>query len=253
MSQISIKIGGQKYLLEKSDNEFSVLTSNPQAIDKLHKKKAVKNVVQAAPGVQVVTATNTGSRDRLMDEVRETGVSHHVYKVVDKELPQRFVITDKINIKFKEKISKEKREEFLRRYHLQFRKQLAPNLYSCQLTNETKMNPIKLCSEIDGKEEVEYVEPDFVIKNKLFQTTIQDKLFNEEWHLNGDVDIPFVQKGSDIKVKGAWKITKGDPSIIIAIMDDGFDLTNPDLKGKIKYPSDFTRTSPVSLIHQTII
>jgi hypothetical protein len=44
----------------------------------------------------------------------------HNNEVVDKGLPQRFVITDKINIKFKENISKETREEFLRMYHLQY-------------------------------------------------------------------------------------------------------------------------------------
>lgn len=246
MSQLAVRIGGQKYNLKEAEKEFSVLTSNPEAIDKLRKKSNVKNIVQVAPGVQLVRSANPKTRDALMSEIRKTGISHHVYEVVDKELPQKLVITDKVNIKFKENIPKEAREELLRKFHLQFRKELAPNLYSCQLTNETNMNPIKLCSKLDKNENVEYVEPDFVMRNKLFELTIQDKLFKNSWHLNGEVDIPFVRKGSDIKAKGAWEITKGDPDIIIAVMDDGFDLKNPDLNRKIKYPADFTRTEAVT-------
>jgi subtilisin family serine protease len=246
MPELSIKIGGQKYRLQESDKEFSVLTTNTKAIDKLRRKKSVKNIVQVAPGIQVVSTTSAKNRDMLMDEIRKTGISHHVYEVPDKELPQRFVITDKVNIKFKGNSSKEEHEEFLRKYHLQFRKELAPNLYSCQLTNETGMNPIKLCAKLDGSDEIEYVEPDFVMRNKLLALTVQDQLFKDAWHLNDDVNIPFVRKGSDIKVKGAWSITKGEPSITVAIMDDGFDLTNPDLKYKVKFPADFTRTDSVT-------
>lgn len=246
MPELSIRIGGQKYKLKESDQEFSVLTTNTKAIDKLRHKKGVKNVVQAVPGIQVVKSTGPKARDLLMSEIRKSGVSHHVYEVPHREIPKRFVITDKVNIKFKDNLSKEEREEFLRKYHLQFRKELAPNLYSCQVTDETGMNPVKLCAKLDGSDKLEYIEPDFVMKNKLFEPTIQDQLFKDAWHLNDSVNIPFVSKGSDIKVKGAWSVTKGKPSIIIAVMDDGFDLTNPDLKFKVKFPADFTRTDSVS-------
>ena len=226
MEEIAIRIGGQKYKLAKSSQKFSVLTMNRTAIDNLRKRKDVKAVEQVAPGVQVITSTNSRTRDTLMKGVRKTGISHHVYEIVDKELKEKFIITDKINIKFKRNIPKEKREALLRKYNLQFQKELAPNLYVCQLTNETKMNPLKLCSKLDTIEEVEYVEPDFVMQNRLFSSktasTIQDELFKDAWHLNDAVDIPFVRTGSDIKVNGAWKITKGTTEIIIAIMDDGF-------------------------------
>lgn len=250
MPEIAVKIGGQKYKLTKSNQEFSVLTENKAAITNLRKKRGVKAIEHVAPGVQVVTSSNQKSRDTLMEGLRKTGISHHVYEIVDKEMKEKLIITDKINIKFRKNIGKNKRENLLREYNLQFIKELAPNLYLCQLTDETKMNPIKLCSDLDTLDEVEYVEPDFVIQNKLFSSkfsrSIQDQLFKDAWHLNDAVDIPFVRKGSDIKANGAWKITKGSDDIIIAIMDDGFDLTNPDLKHKIKFPADFTRTDTVS-------
>lgn len=39
-----------------------------------------------------------------------------------------------------------------------------------------------------------------------------------------------------IGVKDAWNYTLGDPEIVVAIVDNGFDLTHPELKGKIVRP-----------------
>ena len=242
MTELSVKIGGIKYNLRESPKEFSVLSPTPAKIHDLERIKSVEGISNLGQ-LSVVRTIDPKNRDDLMEDLRKTGVAHHVYEIEESGFKDKLVITDKINLKFKQNVSKEKREKFMKKYHLQFRRHLTSNLYSCQLTNETGMNPIKLCSVIDGAEELEYAEPDFVMKNKLFSSTIQDNLFREQWHLHDEIDIPFTRKGCDIKIKGAWLINKGDPNVIIAVMDDGFDLTNPDLEHKIKFPSDFTRTS----------
>jgi subtilisin family serine protease len=53
-----------------------------------------------------------------------------------------------------------------------------------------------------------------------------------QWHLvnNGDLgDTKFVA-GADVNVEKAWELCTGDPSVIVAILDEGFDVTHPDLK-----------------------
>ena len=44
-----------------------------------------------------------------------------------------------------------------------------------------------------------------------------------------------------MKIQGnlAWDITKGDPNIKVALIDDGIDPTHPDLFGKLDPPNDF--------------
>ena len=55
------------------------------------------------------------------------------------------------------------------------------------------------------------------------------------------------KKGADARVVAAWRHAKtlGDPTVVVAVIDDGFDLKHPDLsgEGKIVSPMDFTRNS----------
>lgn len=53
-----------------------------------------------------------------------------------------------------------------------------------------------------------------------------------QWHYINNVDQAISDKsraGADINVGEAWKLTGGDPRIIVAIVDDGVKYTHPDL------------------------
>ena len=47
---------------------------------------------------------------------------------------------------------------------------------------------------------------------------------NHAWYLNA------------IGAQDAWKITVGDSSVIVAVVDNGFDISHPEIKGKIVNP-----------------
>ncbi len=46
-----------------------------------------------------------------------------------------------------------------------------------------------------------------------------------------------------IQAYKAWDITKGNPDIVIAVIDNGFDLTHPEFKGKIIQPWNVFKSS----------
>jgi len=54
---------------------------------------------------------------------------------------------------------------------------------------------------------------------------------------------------SILKIQGnlAWDITKGDPTLKVAIVDLGPDITHPDLVGKIDPPYDFYTGGPLNI------
>ena len=67
---------------------------------------------------------------------------------------------------------------------------------------------------------IEYAEPAFI--KQLFYTP-NDNQITQQYYLD------------NIQAYKAWDISKGDSSIVIAIVDAGVQLNHPDLKNKIKY------------------
>jgi len=65
---------------------------------------------------------------------------------------------------------------------------------------------------------IEFVEEN--IKVSATQTP-NDPYYSLEWHLE------------KIQMPTAWDISKGDPNVVIAVLDTGVDVNHPDLAGKI--------------------
>ncbi len=62
-----------------------------------------------------------------------------------------------------------------------------------------------------------------------------DPLLTEQWHLvnTGDLRPTKFVMDADVQVEEAWKMTTGDPSIIVAVLDEGVDVSHPDLKASM--------------------
>ncbi len=84
----------------------------------------------------------------------------------------------------------------------------------------------------------EHAEPDLRFDIRPNSTSKVDKLnlvpndpfYPDQWHLNntGQND---GTPGIDINAVAAWDIETGDPNIVIAVLDDGFEINHPDLTG----------------------
>lgn len=62
-----------------------------------------------------------------------------------------------------------------------------------------------------------------------------DPLLSDQWHLvnNGNLRPTKFIKGADVNVEKAWEMTTGDPSIIVAVLDEGVDVSHPDLQASM--------------------
>jgi thermitase len=65
-----------------------------------------------------------------------------------------------------------------------------------------------------------------------------DPNFPDQWALLNTRRGGIGTLGADINAPAGWKITTGDPKVIIAIIDEGVDVNHPDLKHKIVTPFD---------------
>jgi subtilisin family serine protease len=90
---------------------------------------------------------------------------------------------------------------------------------------------------------VEYAEPNYLYRAIGTKKFTADPKFQELWGLinTGDNEpagsrgnsAPTGKAGNDINAKEAWKITKGDKKIKIAVIDTGVDYNHPDLKNNM--------------------
>lgn len=65
-----------------------------------------------------------------------------------------------------------------------------------------------------------------------YEMPFNDPKLVDQWHYinNADLSIaPTVRVGADVNVREAWKLSAGDPEIIVAVCDEGVKYTHPDL------------------------
>ena len=70
---------------------------------------------------------------------------------------------------------------------------------------------------------------------RMAVSAVNDPGFKDQWHYyNTGSGIHEKQvAGMDVNVKDAWQYCTGDPSIIVAVIDDGVDYTHEDLKANM--------------------
>lgn len=80
----------------------------------------------------------------------------------------------------------------------------------------------------------EYAEPNKTGYD-IFHNTPNDPLYNLQWahKNNGSAEQYNGTPGADMKIAEAWAISMGNTSIKIAVLDEGVDLTHPDLQANL--------------------
>lgn len=190
--------------------------------------------------------------DAALDRVRMDGAvaaGTHVF-----ELPQGkglYVPTGDVYVEFKSGSSENARQAAIDKFSLSIKEARGVDGFVFAVTPDSP-NPIKVAAGLQQDPIVDIAEPDLASRAAVKAPLLpMDSLLGEQWHLQNTgrhrgTTQGFL-KGADARVVEAWSAagTLGQPDVVIAVIDDGFDLKHPDfsMPGKVVHKWDFTRKS----------
>ncbi|WP_256006805.1 S8 family serine peptidase [Pedobacter deserti] len=104
------------------------------------------------------------------------------------------------------------------------RNSFMPEWYAVACTNGTKQNSLVLANLFYESGLFEAAEPDLI---EDVRTCANDTYFSQQWALQNTGQSGGTP-GADIKMCPAWAVTTGNPSIIVAVVDEGLEFNHPD-------------------------
>ena len=241
--------GGEELALRKIKDRFMICLASPQAhlphsiVAFAHKEIPYKDGEGKALLFEEITV-DSEDLEEAIEEARkseEITFATHIYQV--KGNPETLVyLTNQITVQFLPTLKQETINKFQDYFQLKLIKSVKgiDNTYIYELSKESTINPIKISNSLIASPEVITAEANIILGRESFYHP-QETFYDHQWYLHheGGRELAI---GSHINVESAWDITKGSPSITIAVADDGIDIRHPDFQGegKIVSPKDFS-------------
>ena len=117
--------------------------------------------------------------------------------------------------------------------HLVVERDMGEKSYLVRVTTQTGRNPVRTANAAALRTDVEYAEPNLVRPLNRFAFIPTDELFVRQWHLHAPSPARDLVAGSGCSPE-ASDITRGTRGVVVAVADDGFDLSHPDFQGEGK-------------------
>jgi subtilisin family serine protease len=151
----------------------------------------------------------------------------HPFFIEDEKYP--VIVTDEFIVRFKTDIKEADIEKFNRSKNIQVVKKNPhhKSQYLLKVAAGGKINALEMANQYYESNNVDFALPNFLLHIE-YNHTPKDPGYLNQWHLN-NTGGGGMTAGADIDAEAAWDITRGDPGVIIAVIDGGFDITHTDL------------------------
>lgn len=239
---ITLQRGGEELVLEKIDDRFTVTANSKDQVPQLaNQVSAQMNSVRLPKMTEFVVPA--ADRDAAMKTLRQSDAvkyASHVYHFKD-DPASRIYLTDRLTVQFIPALKPDAIEAITKPLGMTLVKAISglPNAFVFEVSKTSPENPVKIANVLIQRPDVMVAEPNIVVETQAHYRP-KDPQYSKQWHLNhngGDE----LTLGSHVFAEQAWDITRGSRSIVVAVTDDGMDLTHPDFQGigKIVSPRDF--------------
>ncbi len=155
--------------------------------------------------------------------------------MIDENGASRYFLPDEFTVQFRPDVSKKRAGEIIREHGSRVvMEQRTPGYYT--LAVPAGRGLFETIREFSALDEVLFAEPSEVSFNSALPYIPNDPDFTRLWGLrntgqtvNGTVGTA----DADIDASEAWDVIRGDPEVIVAVIDTGADLNHPDLQANI--------------------
>ncbi len=256
MQRYRVTIGGVDVDLEKSDRQIAV---KPHAgadqalkaeIEALAQRRSVQRHAPLGTYevLEIDADLETVERERgILRQASSVGQETAVYHTSNDHVP--FVPVGTIFVDFVPGSSTETRQSIIDKYRLQLVESEVDGALTVRVSRPSD-DAVEISASLQDEEAVSVAEPDLATPGLLKSFSLpMDRLMDRQWHLrnngqHGGQSVGY-KNGADARVIDAWEVLGhlGDPNVVIGVIDDGFDLSHPDLATKAIHPWDFTRQS----------
>ena len=249
MSKLKVPFGKGKQTILKSGKLVGLkTTASSKPEEQLYVEDKVLNNLG---GFSVVKLDQEGNRlDDRLDELRaqeSVELGTHVYHVEGSDRP--LVPTGELYIVFKDGTNEEEQALTLNEYCLELVERRSSNYLIAKVTKDSP-NPVKVAAALSNISLIHRVEADMdTLVDEYAFLSPSDNLLTHQWQFRNEgfvMDSNYqLKKGADAKIIDAWERigNTGNDQITIAVIDNGFDLTHPDLQHKVHKPFDLWNNS----------
>jgi subtilisin family serine protease len=193
-------------------------------------------------GVELHRIHSTDGHKALRDRARsalkkEKEVDFAGRALWDEQAQEAVIYTENLFVKFNDGVTSKQCLQILRRHGLRVKREIhyLRNGFFAAIPTGSGQIVFSAAARLLAEKEVELCHPELVKEPR------RRSLFPEQWHLD-HTEINRQQIETHANIAAAWNISEGE-GVVIAIIDDGFDLHHEEFlsPGKIVFPRDATR------------
>jgi cell wall-associated protease len=194
-------------------------------------------ILQARPTAARPPAADRASALKLAREVRRRGGDLFrdvgiVVQVEGETTPR--VVTDEFIAQFKPGVTKGQIESFNKSHGVDLVRQerFVKNQFVLRVMESTPEDALQMTHHYEDDPSLVFAQPNFWSVYALNETVPNDALFANQWH-HRNTGASGGTTDADADTSMAWDITQGTAATVIAIVDNGFDLTHEDLAANL--------------------
>lgn len=246
---------GKPIPVEIALDQLAVLAKSDVTADSIRTLIAPFNlsIIQKYPGgFFVLGLQNPLTREELNQLARQLETQgQHLLRAAGLTLAtpgstRPMCLTDKFIAQFAPEATLEPIEAFNHANHVRIVQPdpFVRNQFLLAVMDSSDVDALSMANRYQNNPMTKFSHANFWVVYTIFETIPTDPLFASQWHLHNPPVGPTSIVDADIDAPLAWDITKGSPNVVIAMLDDGFELTHEDLAANLfKNPGEISNNA----------